>query len=486
MVDKDCFIINLMLATNVNDLRYLQKRYHIDEIVYNLIINHCIKQYNKLIRDKRYKKAKGKERTKLIEEYGLTKFEIIKYSKTLGKKYKNYLDSKVIQCIAKRAYTSVQSVLYEGGEYIHFKRYGTLKTIETDTNINKIQFLGDKIRFNNIYIKIRKKSLNNPYIQEALKNGKVKYVRIKRLIFNTGYRYYVQVVLEGKPPKTTKNIPGDVGIDIGTSTIAVSSDKELILKELAPLSKKYNSKIIATQIKLERSRRLNNPDNFNEDGTIRRNSKNFKKKWNISKTYRKNRNRLRTLYRKKSAYIKQEHEILANDILSMGNNIFVEDMNFKGLQKKAKKTERSDKTSIVVKNNIEKEVHKYKKKKRFGKSLNNKAPAMLISIIDRKLKYNNNEIHKVDTKTFKASQYNHITDTYNKKGLSQRGQEILPNVWIQRDLYSAFLLMNSNDDLLSTNRDKCIKTFDNFLILHNICIESIKQNITKRPESFGF
>ena len=46
--------------------------------------------------------------------------------------------------------------------------------------------------------------------------------------------------------------------------------------------------------------------------------------------------------------------------------------------------------------------------------------------------------------------------------------------------------MNSNDDLLSTNRDKCIKTFNNFLILHNICIESIKQNITKRPESFGF
>ena len=72
------------------------------------------------------------------------------------------------------------------------------------------------------------------------------------------------------------------------------------------------------------------------------------------------------------------------------------------------------------------------------------------------------------------------------KKMQEDYKEILPNVWIQRDLYSAFLLMNSNDDLLSTNRDKCIKTFDNFLILHNICIESIKQNITKRPESFGF
>ena len=79
----------------------------------------------------------------------------------------------------------------------------------------------------------------------------------------------------------------------------------------------------------------------------------------------------------------------------------------------------------------------------------------------------------------------HITDTYEKIPLSQREKEIGKRK-VQRDLYSAFLLMNSNDDLLSTNRDKCIKTFDNFLILHNICIESIKQNITKRPESFGF
>ena len=79
------------------------------------------------------------------------------------------------------------------------------------------------------------------------------------------------------------------------------------------------------------------------------------------------------------------------------DNIFVEDMNFKAIQKKAKKTERSDKTIITSDG---KEVFKYKKKKRFGKSLNNKAPAMLISIIDRKLKYNSNEIHKVDTKSY--------------------------------------------------------------------------------------
>jgi hypothetical protein len=476
-----------MLVANANDEKFLQKRFHIAEIIYNQLIKHCKKQFNKLIHDPRYKDASGKDRTALIREYGLSQFDIIKYSKNLGQKYKNYLDSKTVQCIAKRVYTSVKSVLYKGGKHIHFKRYGTLDTIETDTNINKLQFLGDKIRFNNIYIKVRNKSLNNPYIKEALSN-EIRYIRVTREMFNTGYRYYVQIILEGNPPnKDIERETGDVGIDIGTSTIAVSSKDYVFLEELAPLSEEYNKQITAIQRKMDKSRKLMNPQNFDEDGNIKKNTKKFKKKWNLSHTYRLDRNRLRALYRKKSAYIKQSHEMLANRILALGNRVFVEDMNFKALQKRAKNTKRSEKVSTIVdKNGNEKQVRKYKKKKRFGKSINNKAPAMAISIIDRKLHYRHSEIYKVNTRTFKASQYNHITNEYNPKGLTVRGQVILPNTWIQRDLYSAFLLMNSNDDLQTTNRDKCFNTFDNFLTLHNRCIERIKRTVKHRPKSFGF
>jgi hypothetical protein len=226
---------------------------------------------------------------------------------------------------------------------------------------------------------------------------------------------------------------------------------------------------------MDKSRKLMNPENFDEDGNIKKDTKKFKKKWNLSHTYRLDRNKLRTLYRKKSAYIKQSHEMLANRILDLGGRVFVEDMNFKALQKKAKKTERSDKVSTIIdKNGNEKQVRKYKKKKRFGKSINNKAPAMAISIIDRKLHYHHSEIHKVNTRTFKASQYNHITNEYNPKGLTVRGQIILPDTW------------NSNDDLQTTNRDKCFNTFNNFLTLHNKCIEQIKRTIKHRPKSFGF
>ena len=46
------------------------------------------------------------------------------------------------------------------------------------------------------------------------------------------------------------------------------------------------------------------------------------------------------------------------------------------------------------------------------------------------------------------------------------------------------IVINSNDDLLTTNRNKCLETFDRFLELHNICIAENRNK--KHPECFGF
>ena len=97
---------------------------------------------------------------------------------------------------------------------------------------------------------------------------------------------------------------------------------------------------------------------------------------------------------------------------------------------------------------------------------------MLIEIINRKLKYENLEILKINTQKVKASQYNHFTNEYNKKELKDRWNK---DIEIQRDIYSAFLIMNVNDDLESINRDKCIETYDNFKILHDKEIQRLKE-----------
>ena len=153
-------------------------------------------------------------------------------------------------------------------------------------------------------------------------------------------------------------------------------------------------------------------------------------------------------------------------MISLGNKVYVEKMNFAGLQKRAKNTEKNDKG-------------KFKKKKRFGKSLANKAPSMLLTIIDRKLGYYGERLIEINTFKAKASQFNHFDRTYTKKTLWQRWNEF-NGIRIQRDLYSAFLIMNISDDLKNFNIDKCNERFENFYRLHNMEVDRLtgKKNLS--------
>ena len=210
---------------------------------------------------------------------------------------------------------------------------------------------------------------------------------------------------------------------------------------------------------MDRSRRATNPNNYHEDGTIKKQG-NKKVVWKKSNHYMKYQNELKELYRKQADIRKYQHECLANYIVSLGNKVYVEKMNFVGLGRRAKNTEKNDKG-------------KFKKKKRFGKSLANKAPSMLLTIIDRKLNYFGEELIEINTFEAKASQFNHFDGTYTKKLLSQRWNDF-DGIKIQRDMYSAFLIMNITDDLKSFDMDKCKERFNNFYKLHNLEVDRLK------------
>ena len=139
-------------------------------------------------------------------------------------------------------------------------------------------------------------------------------------------------------------------------------------------------------------------------------------------------------------------------------------MSFTGLKKRKKEITRNKKG-------------KYTSKKRYGKSIQNAASGMLLRIINRKLHYHNKELIHINTVTFKASQYNHITDEYVKKHLSDQ-YTVIGNDRIQRDLYSAFLIKNSNDSNKTVNREKCINTYETFKPLHDDCIRQLIDKAT--------
>ena len=186
-----------------------------------------------------------------------------------------------------------------------------------------------------------------------------------------------------------------------------------------------------------------------------------KKTWVRSKNYEKLILKRRDLYRKQAILREQSHNKLANKILSLGNEFRIEKVNYKGLQKRVKGTKVSEKTG------------KFKSKKRFGKSLSNRAPAKFIEILQRKLLYFEVKLKYINTAKVKASQFNHIDQTYVKKALSNRWNTVGENK-VQRDIYSSFLIKNTTNTLDTIDIGLCNKTFDKFLKLHNEVIDNIK------------
>lgn len=457
----------------------LNKRFEIGRKIYNSLVNVTHKRYKEMIKTKRYRtllsslsdmEKSNKEIWKQINamrrQYNMSEYSFYEDIKQMQKHFKDNIDSLTARKIAAALWKSYDKLFYGNGKKVYYKKYGELNSLEGKSNKQGIRIINNTLVWNELKIPVLI-NYNNPYEYQAMRCD-ICYNRIIRKYVRNKYKFYVQVVFKGNPPvkvdTKTGEIKhsignGDVGLDIGTRTLAISSQSDVKILELADKVQNienYKQKLLR---KMDRSKRATNPDNYNENGTIKKQG-NKKVKWNKSNHYIKYQNKLKELYRKQAAVRKYQHECLANYIISLGNKVYVEKMNFAGLQKRAKNTEKNDKG-------------KYKKKKRFGKSIANKAPSMLLTIIDRKLKYFGEQLIEINTVEAKASQFNHFDGTYTKKTLAQRWNDF-NGIKIQRDMYSAFLIMNINDDLKSFDIDKCNERFENFYRLHNLEVNRLK------------
>lgn len=472
------YCITFPLITEKYQEDILNKRFEIGRQLYNAVLSKAYKRYKSMIETKKYRQLKEqinnanekekkllyKQLNEMYKQYRLNEYSLHKDIQEMQHHFSENIDSFTAQKIATRVWSAFEDLLFGDGEIVHFKKYGELDSLEGKSNKTGIRFKDGFLIWNGLKIPV-KIDYNNLYEYQALKD-EICYCRIKRRFIKGKYKYYLQIIFKGVPPmkinkdgEVKRHIGnGTVGLDIGTQTIAIVSNVDVKLLELADRVNNIEKEKRRILRYMDRSRRANNPDNFNEDGTIKKG----KLKWVKSNRYIKAQNKLRELYRKQADVREYQHQLLSNYILSLGNKIKVEEMNFKGLQKRSKKTEKNDKG-------------KFKRKKRFGKSLANKAPAKLLTILDNKLKYFGEKLIKVNTKEVKASQYNHLNCRYNKKKLSQRWND-LNGIKIQRDLYSAFLIQHVNDDLCNINQEECKRDFERFKILHDKEIERLNNS----------
>lgn len=466
------FVVQFLLKTEKYQEDILNKRFEIGRQIYNSLVNITQKRYKEMIKTKEYRNlilqlSNDKKKNKIIwkqiknirKQYGMSEYSFHNDVKKMQKHFSSNIDSSTSQKIATNLWEAYDKLFYGNGRKVYYKKYNNFNSLEGKSNKTGIRFKNNFILWNGLKIPVII-NYDNQYESQALESD-IAYCRIIRKYVRNKYKYYVQIIFKGDPPvkinKETGEIKhhigqGDVGINIGTSTIAYSSATDVKILELADRVQNIEDQKRRLLRKIDRSRKVMNPNNYNEDGTIK--SQGSKKViWNKSNHYIKYQNRLKELYRKQKDVRKYQHECLANQIISLGDTIYVETMNFAGLAKRAKKTEKNSKG-------------RFKRKKRFGKSIANRAPAMLLEIINRKLSYHDKYLIKIDTWHAKASQFNHFDGTYHKKTLSQRWNNF-NGIKIQRDLYSAFLIMNTASDLKSFDIDKCNERFNNFYKLHN-------------------
>lgn len=474
ILSNSSYVLTLRLKTEPFQEDILDKRFEISRKMYNACLNELYKRYRTMQQSKSHQKVrkmnKGKERNKrlsmLNKQFGLTEYSIHAFLTPMNQRFSTNIDAQAGQKIGTRAFLAFKKRMFGEAKNVRFKRRGEMESLEGKSNKTGIRFVGETIQWKGLVIPLIVRN-GDAYAHLALQD-KVKYVRIKREMLKGTYVYYAQLILEGTPPQSynSKGLKqqvgvGPVGIDIGTSTIAATSKNEVILTILAPNVVNYEKELQRIQRKMDRSKRATNPTKYKADGTINRSNR---EKWVFSNRYLLIRNRYQELHRKNKMVRKQDHETLSNQLLTFGDTFFVETMSFKGLQKRSGKTEKNEKG-------------RFKRKKRFGRTLSNRAPSMLLSCLERKLKYNGLILNKVNTQKIKASQYNHFDDTYTKKSLSMRWND-LNGDQVQRDLYSAFLLMHVIEDekLDKINRDACFASFPQFLKRHNKMMKQLKKD----------
>lgn len=512
--DKERFIVEFPLKTDLFHKDILNKRMEIGRRIYNQLVKYYKNVYTEMTRTKKYraiqselsdirngKEANEKSKKKrspreadlykelnaMYKEYGFTDYAMQNKALKQSKPFVKNIDSMTAQKIGNRLWKAWDKFLFSDGKNVHFCRYDCFNSMEGKSNKTGIrlkenyssekgQWKGEKtvLVWNGIEIPVLIDE-KNPYEVMSMRH-EIAYNRIVRRFVRGKYKFYVQIVFKGTPPdKIDKNTgefkhrigDGSVGLDIGTQTLAIASSDEVDLIELADRVQNIENKKRRINRKLDRSRRAMNPDNFNEDGTIKKQG-NKKVIWHKSNHYKKLQSEKRELERKQAAVRKYQHYLLVNRIIELGDTYYVETMNYKGLQARAKKTEKNEKG-------------KFKRKKRFGKSIANKAPSMFLKMLEQKAKQYGGELIKVHTQAVKASQYSHITDSYVKKKLSKRWDDVSG---CQRDLYSAFLLMNMKDTE-TIDKEKCNETFKNFKELHDNKINELRYKDIKTPCSMG-
>ncbi len=434
------FLLELPLRLDAGQANHLQAHLEAARCLYNALLGEALRRLQRMRRDPAWQAARALPRSRrqernaafsrLRNQYGFAEYALHDYAKTARCTWiADHLDSTMAQTLATRAYRAVNRVCLGQARKVRFKsRERGIGSVEGKRNDTGMRFVLQAADEGNagwlIWGHDHLPALidwHDPVVQYGLQHA-IKYVRLVcRKVPGShakgadleGNRYFVQLILAGKPYQKPKNQTGDdtLGLDIGPSSLAIfprqgTVQLQTFCEELMPnLARKRR-----LERKMDRQRRANNPHNYDEHGRVKKHGK-HRLSWYNSHRYLATQRQLARHERKLAAHRKSLQGKLVNEVVRMGNHIQIEKTSFQGWQKQ------------------------------FGKSVALRAPGMFVAHLKRAVAKTGGTLYEVSTFQTKLSQYCHGCRTYAKKPLSQRWHHCACGIGpVQRDLYSAFLL----------------------------------------------
>jgi len=461
------FITELPLKTTSADEATILVRLDTGRQLYHACLGEALERLGLIQQSKKYqeiqklpKTINGKqnpERTKAFNElnrkYGFTDYDIQHYATGIRNSWmEEHIHAHIAQKLATRAFKAVQKKAFGMAKNVRFKGKNQMDSLEGKNNETGLRFKDNTLYWSDLEIPCIIDS-DNDLIQYGLTH-KVKYCRIVRRKINGKNRFYLQLILEGTPYQNPKNKHGteEIGLDVGTGTIATVADTKATLKqfcnELIPDQKKKRK----LQRKLDRSLRATNPDNYNPNGTVKKGKK-FKK----SNRYKAVSQDLAETDRILAAHRKSLHGKDINEIIAMGTRIKTENVSYKSWQK------------------------------RYGRSIGMRAPSMFMDSLKRKAENAGGYFFEIPTQTTKLSQTCHICEQAVKKTLSKRWH-ICCGIRMQRDLYSAFLAKCVDKETSALDFARAKDLWQGMESIFSEAISRAKETAIGKvcPASFGF
>lgn len=376
------FLVELPLAVTPGQAKRLRAHLEAARQLYNAVLSEGQRRLRHMRADPAWQAARAIPRTQKLErqrafaalrqQYAFSEYALHEAARRLRCTWiADHVEAVLAQTLATRAYRALNRVCLGQARRVRFKSRGRgLGSVENKRNDTGLHFVLQRPEEGNTgYLEWQGGQLpalinwEDPVVSYGLAH-RVKYARlIQRQASSAraqgadrqGHRYFVQLALEGIPYQKPKHQIGSdtVGMDLGPSTIAIVPREgtprlEVLCAELAPDAQA----IRRLQRQMDRERRANNPDNYDEQGRIKQRGKQ-RLKWKYSKRYLATRRRKATRERRLAAHRKSLHGRLVHEIVAVGTTILTEKISYRAWQKQ------------------------------FGKSVGLHAPGMFIALLRR-------------------------------------------------------------------------------------------------------